>query len=123
MKSKFFPLTEFLFLSIDFYCPIDREEYDLGSIELSLDGRNYKLDVVSSTMNHNNSEITCMLEEDMDVFPIDERTNYLLTDNDLCNSNLKATVFIGGDYEIEPEFITLSFKQGGCTRVIDVDIE
>lgn len=117
--------TKFLGLSIMFYCIVNHDDYDIGMLELSVDGRTYRLDALKVDVNDedNFTEITCNLITDLDVAPIDEENKYDLTDIDLFDVKLSAKLYIGVEYEIEPEHITLFVENDGLTRTINVEID
>jgi hypothetical protein len=122
MKNKLIKGVEFLSVLIKFEVPIDRNLYDLGSLNLKCENRNFVLDVVKSFTNENNTEIECVVEVDLDTFPISEENNYQLTANDLM-FNAEGTLYIGTEYEEEPQVMTLFVKIGGTTKAIDLKID
>jgi len=113
----------FLSLEISFYCQIDRNLYDVGSVNLECEGRNFVLDVCQSHTEENDLSvtITCKLEVDTETFPIGSEYNYQLLKTDLYSPNLKVSAYLGGEFEIEPEHMTLFVKVDETTKAIDVD--
>ncbi|GAG91223.1 unnamed protein product [marine sediment metagenome] len=118
--------VEFLGVELDFYCKIDYTQYDMGSVQLKLDGRSYIVDVVRGEITYPNGGSLWSSEVEVDKETFDETyTKYDLTPADLMDSNLVATIFLGGDYEVEPESMTLYVKflnedGSGCTKAIDL---
>lgn len=127
MKTPSIKGIKFLSLIIDFYCIVDRNLYDFGAVRLECDGRTFILDVVQSYTNdeNNHTTITCDLKVDLETFPKGKLydSNYDLEAIDFESSNLKACVYIGEDYEVEPDSITLFIKSGKCTKAIEVKQE
>lgn len=117
----------FLGVDINFGCFIDRDDYELGSIKLDLDGRNYILDVINSFINdgidEEHSIISCEVSKDLEVFPIDDENNYQLTADDLLSDNIKGSMYIGDDYDIVPESIILFLNVRGTLREINLIVE
>ena len=113
----------FLSLEISFYCQIDRNLYDVGSVNLECEGRNFVLDVCQSHTEENDLSvtITCKLEVDTETFPIGSEYNYQLLKTDLYSPNLKVSTYLGGEFEIAPEHMTLFVKVDETTKAIDVD--
>lgn len=114
--------VEFLGVTIRFEVPIDRNLYDLGSLRLVSENRNFVLDVVKSFTNENETEIRCELEVDTETFPINEENNYQLTANDLM-FGVEGSLYIGQEWEEEPQSITLFVKIGGMTKAIALNID
>jgi hypothetical protein len=97
----------------------DDEDYDFGALTLSCDGREFILDVCQTywDFSSGDSEISCDLEVDKDVF---EDCEYDLTKEDLYSNELTAEFYLGGTFSNHVESITLFIKSGGCTKAIDV---
>jgi hypothetical protein len=106
---------------IEFYCVVPREQYDLGVLTLKRSTRTLMLDVVQTYSNDENHHTTieCDLEYDEDLFSDKYKD---LKESDLLGLD-EATLFIGHDWEVEPDSITLFVKSGGSTRAIDLEID
>ena len=106
---------------IEFYCVVPREEYDLGSLTLKRSTRTLMLDVVQSYTNdeNNHTTIECDLEYDEDVFKGKYKD---FKESDLLGLD-EGRLFIGHDWEVEPDSITLFVKSGGSTRAIELEID
>lgn len=106
---------------IEFYCVVPREEYDLGAITLKRSTRTLMLDVVQSYTNdeNNHTTIECDVEYDEDVFNGKYRD---LKESDLLGLD-EARLYIGHDWEVEPDSMTLFVKSGGSTRAIELEID
>ena len=106
---------------IEFYCVVPREQYDLGVLTLKRSTRTLMLDVVQTYSNDENHHTTieCDLEYDEDLFSDKYKD---LKESDLLGLD-EATLFIGHDWEVEPDSITLFVKSGGSTRAIDLQID
>ena len=115
--------VEFLSILVTFDCPVDRNLYDFGALTLECEGRNFILDVCKSYTNEESTEIVLGLEVDTDIFPVGTEYNYELTKEDLYSSKLTATLYIGSEYEVEPECMTFFIKSGETTKAIDVKID
>jgi len=107
-------------INVDGY--VDLLQYGMGTVTLELEGRSYILDIVSSVSEHVGGVtiIGCSLAIDKDEC---DSSKYDLTEVDLFDSNLKATIFIGDEYEDEPEHMTLFVKIGDMTKAIDLTNE
>lgn len=114
--------VEFLGVTIKFEVPVERHLYDLGSLHLVCEDRNFVLDVCQSYTNDECTEIRCELEVDTETFPLNQENNYQLTANDLM-SNISGTLYIGQEWEERPESMTLFVKICGMTKAIDLEIE
>lgn len=118
----------FLDIEIKFDCPVDRNLYDLGSVSLQCDGREFTLDVVQSSMNDEEDTIFCKIEVDLETFPINEY-KYDLTAVDLIMNKTTGTLYIGEEYEETPDSITLFVKSNftndgnGMTKAIKLEID
>lgn len=98
----------------------DRSILDLGSITLQKDGRECILDVTESwSYGMNNEIVICKVEEDEETFP---ECKYDLLPDDLYSLD-KAEMFIGGDIEELPKYITLMVIRNGNTTAIDLTLE
>jgi len=122
MKNPSIEGVEFLGVTINFEVPIERHLYDLGSLRLVSGNRNFVLDVVKSYTNEDETEIRCEVEIDTETFPINEENNYQLTATDLM-FGVNGTLYIGQEWEEEPQSITLFVKIGGMTKAIDLKID
>lgn len=112
--------TEILSLVIDFYCRVDITSYDLGGVYVEREGRKYCWDIVSTSIENDGSRFVCQLEVDSETFPLGDEYPYTLTDEDLTqSSNLIVTAYIGCEFEVEPESVTLFVKKDGCTIALD----
>lgn len=112
-----------LSVGIDFYCVVPREQYDLGLLTLKRSVRSLILDVTQSYTDDSNNHtyITCDLEFDEEVIEgLDSKSD--LKESDLLGLD-EATLFIGDEFEIEPESITLFVKSNGSTRAIELEID
>jgi hypothetical protein len=115
--------VEFLSILVTFDCPVDRNLYDFGALTLECEGRNFILDVCQSYTNEESTKVELDLEVDTDIFPVGTEYNYELTKEDLYSSKLTATLYIGSEYEVEPECMTFFIKSGETTKAIDVKID
>jgi hypothetical protein len=87
---------------------VEANLYDLGAITLQCEDRSYILDATSSYINKENGKTIFDTKVELDKETFDEScSRYDLTTADLFNPKLKATLFIGNDYEVEPESMTL----------------
>lgn len=113
---------------LSFYCIVDRNLYDLGAVTMECDGRAYILDVAQSYTNEENNAttITCDLVIDEEVFEMGNEIDqcpYDLTEDDFYSPNFKATLYIGEEYEVAPESVSLFITRDGSTKAIDVTLE
>ena len=115
------PAVQFLNVEISFEVPIKRELYDLGSLTLEKDGRNFTLAICNSFTNEDNTVIIAELEVDEELFPSSKEYRYDLTINDLLE-NPNATLYIGTEYEEVPMYISLFVRVNGMVKAIDVTI-
>jgi hypothetical protein len=119
---------EILSVDLTFYQKVDRDLYDFGSLYLECEGREFVFDVCKTSLGDDGTSIVCELEVDLDTTPktyvkneqYDGSNLYDLTKNDFFNPNLVAKMYIGNEYEIEPEAISLFFRAGGLTSVVNV---
>ena len=111
-----------LTVEIDFHCVVEREKYDLGTLRLKQGNKDLILDVTQSYSNDDNHHTTiqCKLEFD-DTLDDSFENNMLLID--LYQKMDSATLFIGDEYEIEPESITLFIVNNGNTTAVDLTID
>lgn len=91
----------------------ERHDVDLGALTLSVDGREFILDVVQSYSDEIEEDgtlrISCDIEADEDVF---DECPYDLTKDDIldCEHNdLERTLYVGGEVDFEVVSITLHF--------------
>jgi len=107
---------------------VDVNQYDLGAVTLECQGRSYIVDVVESSSEFANGQtvIECKVAVDTETFD-ETHTKYDLLPEDFFNKDLKASIYIGGEYEEEPESQTLFVKfespVGGMTKAVDLTLE
>ena len=107
-----------LSISIQFYCPIERGLYDLGMLTLKRGDRSLYLDCCMSYYDTERYCIDIELEFDEEILSeFDTKSDLTITDLYRLD---EATFYIGGEYEVEPDSITLFAKQNGCTRAIEL---
>lgn len=129
MKKPSIKNVIFLGIEIVFDCSVDKTLYDFGAVRLQCEDRTFILDVVSSTINDDESNIYLKLGVDTDTFPIAKESSlYDLTRGDLMSRKISGTLYIGENFHEEPDFITLFVKfintdGSGCTKAINLDIE
>jgi hypothetical protein len=111
-----------LTISIIFYCVVEPEKYDLGSLQLKQGNKDLILDVTSTIWNNENhhTEVICTLEFDKELSD-DFNNNMLFAD--LYNKMDSATLYIGTEYEIEPESIDLAIRDNGNTTMVELSID
>ena len=111
-----------LTVSISFYCVVKPIEYDLGSLQLKQGDKDLILDVVKSKWNNENhyTEVLCDLEFDDDLSE-DFKNNMSFAD--LYNKMDSATLFIGDEYEVEPNSIDLAIRDNGNTTMVELSID
>jgi len=117
-------------LEVEIKGHVDRNIVDIGSLNLSVDDREYILDVTQSysdkTENFSGEpilRITCDLEIDKDTF---EDCPYDITKNDLLDADhneLNAELYVGGEKDFEVENILLHFDVDGQDYQIKVSEE
>lgn len=87
---------------------VEANRYDLGAVTLECEDRSYILDATSSYINKENGKTTFDTKVEVDKETFDESySRYDLKTADLFSPKLKATIFIGHEYEVEPESMTL----------------
>lgn len=108
-------------LVIQFYCVVSREQYDLGSIMLQRSTRMLMLDVVQSYTNDDDdyTTITCDIEFDEET---SEGFKKDLKESDLLDLDV-ASLFIGDEWEVAPDSMTLFVKSNGSTRAIELEMD
>ena len=112
--------TEILSIVIDFYCRVDLTLYDLGGVYVEREGRKYCWDIVETTVTNEGSRFECKLAVDEETFPLSDEYPYTLTDEDLNQfSDLMVTAYIGCEFEVEPDSVTLFVKRDGCTIALE----
>ena len=113
--------TKKLSVVIDFYCVVEREQYDLGSLRLKQGNKDLILDVTQSYTNDENKHtvITCDLEFD-DSIDDSFKNNMMFAD--LYQKMDSATLFIGDSFEVEPEDIDLVIVDNGNTTLVELEI-
>jgi len=111
-----------LTVSISFYCVVEPIEYDLGSLQLKVGDKDLILDVVKSEWYHENhhTEVIAHLVFDKDLSE-DFKNNMLFAD--LYQKMDSATLYIGDEYEIEPESIDLAIRHNGNTTMVELSID
>ena len=125
---------EIINLQLVFYCIVEPSMYDLGAVALYCEDRNFILDIVSSTYHDEDdgTVIICKVEVDEDTFTEGETfhldgdtpLNYKLKAADFMNPKFYGTVYIGDEYEVEPESQTLMIKhQGGLIQAVELELE
>ena len=96
-------------------------QYDLGAVTLTCEDRSYILDVVSSTSYHENGKtfINAKAVEDKETFD-EPQCKYDLATADLFSPKLKATFYIGSEYENEPSKMVLqvTLPSGGVFPIV-----
>ena len=108
-----------LSVELDFYCSVDRDTFDFGLVTLKKDGRSLILDVVRSTSSENGDTIYCEMEFDEELIEdMDSKSDLRVSD---LNNLDEAIIFIGDEFEQEPDSITLFFRKNGCTSAIDMN--
>ena len=100
----------------------DDIDIDYGSITLTCEDREFKMDVVQSYRHFEDGEttITCDLKT-LDEDEIFTDCPFDLTREDLYSDKLKVEFFF--EYEEQWENCTLYVRDNGCTKAIDVDLE
>ncbi len=111
--------TEELTVVVSFYCIVERNKYDFGTLQLKQGNKDLILDVwMTEVCNENNhTKIRCSLHFDDEL---DYSFNNDLTFADLYEPFDSATLFIGYEYEVEPDSITLFIKHEDNTKAIDL---
>ena len=130
---------QILNVEIVFHCIVQASLYDLGAVTLTCEDRNFILDVVETEIyeDNNHTTLVCKVQVDEDTFTegesfhIDGDTplNYKLEAADFQHSGLKGTIYIGTEYETEPDSQTLFVKhinnEGTCgmTQAIELKLD
>ena len=114
--------TTQLSVVVEVYCIVEVDQYDFGSLRLKQGNKDLILDVTRSEWDNNNNHttITCSLEFDDDI---DDSFKNNMALVDLYQKFDTATFYIGCEYEIEPESITLVIKNNSNTTCRDLEIE
>jgi len=117
-------------LEVEIKGHVDRNIVDIGSLTLSVDGKEHILDVTQSYSDKTENisgesilRITCDLEIDKDTF---EDCPYDITKNDLLDADhneLNAELYVGGEEDFEVENILLHFDVDGQDYQIKVSEE
>jgi len=107
-------------VSIDFHCVVEPSDYDLGSLQLKQGNKDLILDITKSEWYHqnNHTEVICYLEFDEDISE-DFKNNMLFAD--LYQKMDSATLYIGCEFEIEPESIDLAIRDNGNTTMVELN--
>ena len=103
----------------------ERGNVDLGALTLSVDGREFILDIVQSYSNETDDglHIVCDLEVDEETFA---ECPYDITKEDLLNyenNGLVRTLYVGGEEDFDVVSIVLDFEVDGQHYQIGVDEE
>ena len=114
--------TRELVISIDFYCVVKPEDYDLGAVKLKLGKKDLILDIISTEWYNQNKHTEILAKVVFDN-EIDEEFKNDITFNELYSKDLSGTVYIGTEFEIEPESISMAIKHNGNTTMVNLDIE
>ena len=115
--------VEFLGVTINMFGEHEVDEfYNLGSVTLGNEGREYILDISESSYNDDSGdlEIECKLEVDKDIF---EECEYDLTPMDLHSPTLTAEIYVDGTFSNVIDKMSLFVKLGGMTKAIDLEEE
>ena len=118
--------VKFLGVTINIDGNVDVNQYDLGGVTLECKGRSYMLDVVKSDSQFINGEtiIECELAEDRETLT---DSKYDLLPEDFFNKDFKAMIYIGCEYDDQPESQTLFVKfesgEGGMTKAVDLTLD
>lgn len=97
---------------------------NIGSLELSLNGRNFVLDATTTDYTNGKKagkkfDFESSLEIDLEVFEEGEEYNYELTEEDLTNENLKAEFYCSdSDVGVDDAF---DFNKAEICLVVWVD--
>ena len=117
--------VNFLNVTIIIDGEVEVSQYDLGDVTLECEGRSYMLDIVESNSQFINGQtvIECKVAVDTETFD-ETHTKYDLLPEDFFNKDFKASIYIGGEYEEEPETQTLFVKfDGGLTKAVNLTLE
>jgi hypothetical protein len=115
--------VKFLNVTIIVDGEVDVNQYDLGGVTLECNGRSYMVDIVKSNSLFINGGtiIECEVAEDRETLT---ESNYDLLPEDFFNKDFKAMVYIGCEYEVEPESQTLFVQfEGGMTKAVDLALD
>lgn len=117
-------------LEVEIKGHVDRHIVDIGSLTLSVEDREYILDVTQSYSDHTENfsgepilRLSCDLEVDRDTF---EDCPYDITKHDLLDADhndLNAELYVGGEEYFEVEQILLHFDIDGQDYQIKVKEE
>ena len=104
---------------------VERHDVDLGALTLSVDGREFILDVVQSYTDdiEGGMRISCDIEVDEETF---DECPYNITKDDMldCEHNdMIRELYVGGEVEFEVESILLHFDIDGQDYQMVVDEE
>lgn len=104
---------------------VDVNQYDLGAVTLECKGRSYIVDVVESSSEFANGQTVIEAKVAVDKETFDEtHTKYDLLPEDFFNKDFKGMVYIGCEYDEEPESQTLFIQfDGGLTKAVDLTID
>lgn len=97
-------------------------EIDLGSITLINNEKSFVVDVVQSYRNYDEDENTTLIEIeveiDKDLFK--DTCNFDLTDLDLLSPNLKGTLYINSEEDLDIKSMVMLVKVRQTTKNIDL---
>jgi len=117
--------VKFLGVELNFFGDLTNSKMDFGSLTLTNEGREYKLDVCQTyrTFEGGFTSVRIDLEEDRETL---NDCKYDLTAVDLMSSSIDANLFF--ESEDTPEdgtfFVKFINKDGsGCTKAIDLSNE
>lgn len=116
--------VEILGINLEFYhSDFDKTSFDFGTLRLQKDDREYVLDTSCGVLNNGTLEVN-VFEFDMPDEDILKHGKQNLKAIDLHDLD-KAELFIGDEYEEEPDSMTLFVKfinkdGSGCTKAIEL---
>lgn len=122
LANTFIENVEILNLHINFHCPINVDQYDVGALTMCKDGREFILDSVNSQIINIGGGTVWMvlLDKDVETFP---DCKYDLTAMDVLSDDIECSFYFGGEGSIEPDSISLFVKYGDMTKAINVTRE
>lgn len=121
--------VEILHVSIEIgEVSLEPASLDLGSVTLSCDGREYRMDMVQSyTDEYEGYTIITVDLTTLDEDNIFEDCKFDLTKEDLFSPALKGTIYIGEDSSSVAvnayESATLFIRDGYLTKAIELELE
>lgn len=120
--TKKITMKNFLDLEINLEGDQTETDFDLGSITLSLDGKEFVFDIIQSYREFEDgiTTVTCEVEIDKETFP---DCKFDLTDLDLLSSKLKGEIYFMID-EIELfKDATMYVKVRQTTKAINLILD